>query len=81
MNDERLKMKGRLADLQKQIRDTEKRAETFFIMIREILDPLKEFLDLDLERAQLLISDFRALQLKCRELRDEAAKVDNLLNG
>jgi len=69
MSNELLMAKGRLADCEKQISDAELKAENYMIALRELLDPYRDFADLELEKALLLLKDFRGLQLEVRELR------------
>ena len=77
MSGELLKAKGRLADLEKQLETINRKAEAFLIQIRELLDPYAEFLDLELEKAFIMVKDFRDLQIQAREVSTKIAKIKN----
>lgn len=66
-NNELLIAKGRLAEQEELSRQLEMKAESILIQLREILNPYSKFLNLELERALLLIKEFRELQLKARD--------------
>lgn len=80
MSNELLMAKGRLADMEKQIEECELKAENYMITIRELLDPYKNFCDLQLDTVLLLTQDFRALQLRARELKVLREKLKDNFN-
>lgn len=66
-SNELLIAKGRLAELKERYDEFEMKADSLMIQIRELLNPLKAFVDLELDKALLLIKEFRQLQLNARE--------------
>ncbi|AFH47801.1 Hypothetical protein IALB_0087 [Ignavibacterium album JCM 16511] len=66
-NNELLIAKGRLSELNERYKEFEMKAESLLIQLREILNPLSDFLELDLERVLMMAKEFRVLQLNARE--------------
>lgn len=66
-SNELLIAKGQLAELKERYNEFEMKANYLMIQIRELLNPLKDFVDLELDKALLLVKEFRQLQLNARE--------------
>ena len=79
-NNELLLAKGRLAELHERYSEFEMKAESLLIQLRELLNPLSEFLNLDLERVLLLAREFRSLQLNARECQAMIDKIKETYN-
>lgn len=79
-SNELLIAKGKVAELNQQYKDFELKAESLLIQLREILNPFSEFLDMDIERAMLLVREFRALQLNARDCQSALEKVKETYN-
>jgi len=77
MNSEMLIAKGRISDLRAQRDELETKADSYLIMIREILDPYSGIDKLELNRALTLLKDFRDLQLKWRETDALIKKIES----
>lgn len=77
MNSEMLIAKGRISDLRVQRDELETKADSYLIMIREILDPYSGIDKLELNRALTLLKDFRELQLKWRETDSLIKKIES----
>lgn len=77
MNSEMLIAKGRISDLRAQRDELETKADSYLIMIREILDPYSGIDKLELNRALTLLKDFRELQLKWRETDALIKKIES----
>jgi len=68
MNNERLIFKGQLAELQQRYDQIELKAENLFILIREKLNPIVEFEQIETDNLLTMIQEFRALQLEARDI-------------
>ena len=75
MSDEFYKAKGRLAALEQEYEVLESKAEALMTICRELLDPYKELLDLDLEKTFHMVQEFREVQLKAREKKEMIDKI------
>lgn len=75
MNNETYLAKGKLAALVQEYEQLEMQAEAYMTICRELLDPYKEFLDLDLEKTFNMVHKFRELQLKAREKKEMIDKI------
>lgn len=72
--------KGKIADLENQYKQYEMKADSLLIQIRELLNPVYDFMDLELEKTLILVKEFRDLQLKARNCLDQIAKIKNTYN-
>lgn len=79
-SNELLLAKGRLAELQERYNEFEMKAESLLIQLRELLNPFSEFLNLDLDRALLLVKEFRTLQLNARECLEMIDRIKSTYN-
>lgn len=79
-SNELLIAKGRLQELEKQYQEFEMKAESLLIQLREILNPLYNFIDLDMEKTLLLAKEFRLLQLNARECLSLIKKIKDTYN-
>ncbi len=80
MNNELLIAKGKLADFEQQYKNYEMKAELMLIQLRELLNPYSDFLNLELDRALLMVKEFRELQLKAREIFNQIYKIKRIYN-
>jgi len=75
---ERLLLKGRLLDAKSRLKEMRLRADNFIILLRDIIDPYEEdFLKLNLERAQVTLADFIALQNDAQKLNEQIKRLEN----
>lgn len=72
--------KGNLAELNKRYSEIELRADSLLIQIRELLNPINEFLDYNLDLALALVKDFRALQIEARQIQHKIMKIKDSYN-
>jgi hypothetical protein len=67
--------KARLSEKEKRLRDLRRRGENYIIILRDIIDPsVEETEDLDLDRGEITLRDFRALNQEIVELKAEIRK-------
>lgn len=79
-NNELLIAKGRLSELNERYKEFEMKAESLLIQLREILNPFSDFLDIDLERALMMVKEFRQLQLNARECLGQMERLKETYN-
>ena len=80
LQNEILLNKARLAEMKKRFQDMEDRAESYITIIREIIDPYGgEFTELDMDKAIVMVVDFRILWVEARKLKGEIAKLEKSL--
>lgn len=77
---ELLVAKGRITELEEQYKQYELKANALMIQIRELLNPIYEFLDLQLDVILLLVKEFRDLQLKARECLEQIDRIKKTYN-
>ncbi len=75
MNNEILIAKGRIAALEQEYDQLEMEADAFMTICRELLDPYKDFLELDLEKAMAMIAKFREAQLAAISKKEMINKI------
>lgn len=75
MNNEILIMKGRIAALEQEYDQLEMQADAYMTICRELLDPYKDFLELDLEKAMAMIAKFREAQLAAINKKEMINKI------
>lgn len=75
-------LKARIADRKKVIKDAERRAESYIIILRDTIDPYEEdFTELDLERASVTMKDFLKLYRETKTNKEQLARMEKDLNG
>ena len=79
-SNELLIAKGRLAEQEERCGQIEMKAESLLIQLREILNPYSKFIDLELEKALLLVKEFRELQLKARDSYNQINQIKQNYN-
>jgi hypothetical protein len=79
-SNELLLARGKIAELENHYKEFEMKAESLLIQLREILNPFSEFLDMDIERALVLVKEFRTLQLNARECQAMICKIKETYN-
>lgn len=79
---ERLVLKARLADAEKRLNEMEIRADAYISIIREIIDPFAgEYTDIDVEKAVVILHDFRKLWKDAKALKEQKAILEKAVNG
>ena len=82
MSNEILLLKARLAEKKKSLEEAKRRADSFIIIIRDIIDPyIEDFTELDLDRAMTAMRDFARLWDEAKELKASIARMEKNLNG
>ncbi|PIV54896.1 hypothetical protein COS16_08950 [Candidatus Desantisbacteria bacterium CG02_land_8_20_14_3_00_49_13] len=82
MSNEILLLKARLAEKKKSLEEAKRRADSFIIIIRDIIDPyIEDFTELDLDRAMTAMRDFARLWNEAKELKASIARMEKNLNG
>ena len=82
MSNEILLLKARLAERKKSLEEAKRRADSFIIIIRDIIDPyIEDFTELDLDRAMTAMRDFARLWNEAKELKASIARMEKNLNG
>lgn len=75
MNNEAYVAKGRIAALEQEYDQLEMQAEAYMTICRELLDPYKDFLELDLDKAMAMIAKFREAQLAAIDKKEKIDKI------
>ena len=82
MSNEILLMKARLAEKKRSLKESKRRADSYIIIIRDIIDPYcEDFTDLDLNRAMTAMRDFSRLWNEAKDLKAQIARMEKDLNG
>ena len=77
-----LLLKARLAEKQKSLKEMERRADSYIIILRDIIDPyVEDFTTLNLDRAMTAMKDFSRLWSEAKELKAQIARMEEDLNG
>ena len=77
-----LLLKARLAEKKKRLDDIELRADSYMIILRDIIDPYGgDFTGFDMDRALVIMNDFHSLWKEAKELKAEIARIEKDLNG
>ena len=77
-----LLLKARLAEKKKTLEEMKRRADSYIIILRDIIDPYAEdFTDLDLDRAMTAMRDFARLWNEAKDLKSQIARMERDLNG
>jgi len=81
VSNEILLLKARLAEKKKSLEEAKRRADSFIIIIRDIIDPyIEDFTELDLDRAMTAMRDFARLWNEAKELKASIARIEKDLN-
>ena len=75
MNPERLQLKGLLAESKKKYRTLDTESSGFVLLIRSLLNPYEDVLNLDTEK--VLFSAQRLAEVQ-KEMKETAEKIKNL---
>lgn len=78
---DRIKLRGRAAELRENLQEFETRAQNHIITIRNLIDPYEDLPDLEVERAEQAMISLKVLVTKAREAKKTLAKIDKDLNG
>lgn len=75
MNPERLQLKGMLAESRKKLRTLDTECSGLVILIRSLLNPYDEILNLDTEKVLVSVQRLSKLQ---NEMKETSAKIKKL---
>jgi len=78
---ERIKLQGRAAELREKLKEYEIRAQNHVITIRDVVDPLDDIIDYEIERAEQAMISLKVLVAKSREAAEKLKKIDKALHG
>lgn len=81
MNSERTLIKGRLSDINQQLEELELQADNLVLTIRQKIDPLLDFNEMDIRRAHRAMNDLAALDAEAKAKRELKAKLEDRLHG
>lgn len=81
MSDERIKLRGRAAELRDNLRTVKTRADNHIITIRSLIDPLDDIEDMAIERAEQAMISLKVLAEQAKEYRKKLERIEELLNG
>jgi len=77
-----LLLKARLSEYKKRLHDIELRADSYMIIIRDIIDPYGgDFTKFDMDRALVIMNDFHALWKEANDLKAQISRMEKDLNG
>lgn len=75
MNPERLQLKGLLAESKKKFRTLDTESSGLILIIRSLLNPYEEILNLDMEKISVSVNRLAEVQ---KELKETAEKIKKL---
>ena len=79
---EMMLLKARIADAKKRREDMVHRADSYIIILRDLIDPYSEdFTTLDIDKAVVIINDFSRLQKEAKHLDEEISRMKRDLRG
>ncbi len=82
MGKEILLIKARLADKKRMLEEMKMRADSYIILLRDIIDPYTEdFTSMDMDRAMITMRDFTRLWNEAKDLKAQIARLERDLNG
>ena len=81
MSNERTLMKGRLADVKQQLENIELEADNLVLTVRQKIDPLLNFEEMDIRRAHNAMNNLAALDVEAKAKRELKAKLEDRLYG
>ncbi len=77
-----LLLKARLDEKKKALKEMNRRADSYIIILRDIIDPyVEDFTSLDLDRAMTAMRDFARMWNEAKELKSQIARMEKDLNG
>lgn len=77
-----LLLKARLAEKKKTLGEMKRRADSFVIILRGIIDPYTEdFTEMDMDRGMTAMRDFARLWNEAKELKAQIARMEKDLHG
>lgn len=76
---ERMKLQGRRSELRGELVQLEARAENHMITIRDLIDPLEDWMDLEVLRAEQAMISLRVIVQQGQEIRDKIKKINKSL--
>ena len=79
MNPERLQLKGMLVEAKKQFRALDTESSGLVLLIRSLLNPYEEILNLETEKVLVSVQRLNSNQLKMKELSDKIKNLENEL--
>ena len=82
MSNEFFLLRARLAEKKKSLDEAKRRADSYIIIIRDIIDPYcEDFTDLDIGRAMTAMRDFSRLWNEAKDLKSQISRMEKDLNG
>lgn len=75
MNPERLQLKGMLAENKKKFRTLDTESSGLILIIRSLLNPYEEIINLDMEKITVSVNRLAEIQ---KELKETAEKIKKL---
>ena len=75
MNPERLQLKGLLAESKKKFRTLDTESSGLILIIRSLLNPYEEIINLDMEKISVSVNRLADIQ---KELKETAEKIKKL---
>lgn len=77
MNIEKLQLKGMLAETNKKFRALDTEASGLIILIRTLLNPYEDVLEIDVEKASASILRLNKITTEMRALREKKKKLES----
>lgn len=77
-----LLLKARLSNKKKSLEEMKLRADSYIIILRDIIDPYTEdFTELNIDRAMVIMRDFSRLWNEAKDLKTQIARMEKDLHG
>lgn len=77
-----LLLRARIAEKKKSLEALKHKADSYIIILRDILDPyVEDFTELDIERAAVIMDEFRKIAGEAKDIKIQIARLEKELNG
>ena len=77
MNPERLQLKGMLAEAKKNLRTLDTEASGLIILIRTLLNPYEEIINIDTEKALVSLQRLNTVKSDMKNLNEKIKKLES----
>lgn len=77
MNPERLQLKGMLAEAKKNLRTLDTEASGLIILIRTLLNPYEEIINIDTEKALVSLQRLNTVKSEIKNLNEKIKKLES----
>lgn len=77
MNPERLQLKGMLAEAKKNLRTLDTEASGLIILIRTLLNPYEEIINIDTEKALVSLQRLNTVKSEMKNLNEKIKKLES----